>query len=136
MSVSRPRTSPRAPRSRRSRELGGRRQPGRLPRAERPTLTGKGGIAPDAPCGTCSHPAREHASLLPSPCDHGREMPLEEIFRRCGEPELTLDPRYGCRCLGWSPTGSGGGTVVNIHGAVGVVQHGDHNAVDVKQGRS
>jgi hypothetical protein len=30
-------------------------------------------------------------------------MSSAEIFERCGEADLTKDPRYGCQCIGFAP---------------------------------
>jgi hypothetical protein len=51
----------------------------------------------------CGHMRSSHATRLPAPCNHGRTMPDAEIITRACDPDLTTDPRYGCRCLGFCP---------------------------------
>ena len=51
----------------------------------------------------CGHPRRDHAPRLPAPCGHGRTMPDHELIARACDPDLTLDPAYGCRYIGWRP---------------------------------
>lgn len=68
---------------------------------KRPTLLGNARHAPSDIC-QCGHRADSHYAELPSPCQYGRTMPDVEIMERCFDPTLTQDPRYGCRCIGFS----------------------------------
>jgi hypothetical protein len=61
------------------------------------------GFDADALC-TCGNRFREHGPLPPHPCAAGCTMSRDEMSRRAGDPTLTDDPRYGCKCIAFTPT--------------------------------
>ncbi len=77
-----------------------RRRPSPAPRPAG-RVRERGDIHPHAMC-SCGHMRASHLEFLPAPCDHGRTMPEAELIARACDPTLTDDPRYGCKCIGFS----------------------------------
>ena len=60
-------------------------------------------LHPPALC-ACGHRADSHAPARPSPCRHGLTMPRGEVVARAADPTITDDPRYGCKCVAFTPS--------------------------------